>query len=416
MNSTEQPIKVWCLVGDQKAHVKPVEDFFSERAVFIYDAECSPTKMLLEQPDILVCVNDFAYEVVRSIDSARENKIPSLVIQDGILEWRCQYENPKFGAGGGAPQHQPVMADKIACLGYSSARHIASWGNTGKVEVTGMPRLDYLLTHPVKLPARPGNKLLVMTAKKPWFTDEQREITLQSLSDVKDYLETRPEIEVTWRLTKNVASLIGVENRLNELSTADLAATLEMVDSVISTVSTAVLESMLANRPVAALDYHNVPRFVPTAWTISSPGQIGSIVQEILNPPENKRSFQNNILADALRCDGLASAHVAELVTRLAHLGRAARESNSAIVLPANILAWSPFGSVEHSPIDLATLYPDQHVFKENDISTLQVKLARAEAENQQLRQKLVQRSFGFWLDQSARIAIKKLKSPKKKP
>jgi len=47
----------------------------------------------------------------------------------------CQYENPLFGAGGGAAQHQPVLADKIA----ASARKAPAdcrVGNAGKVEVT----------------------------------------------------------------------------------------------------------------------------------------------------------------------------------------------------------------------------------------------------------------------------------------
>src|SRR5690606_26345251 len=125
--------------------------------------------MLKAAPDILVCVNDFPYEIMRCIDAARAANIPSLVLQDGILEWRCQYENPTFGFGGGAPQHQPVIADKIACIGHQSARQIAAWGNAHKVVVTGMPRMDYLLDYEVTPPSHPAKRLLVMTAKKPGF-------------------------------------------------------------------------------------------------------------------------------------------------------------------------------------------------------------------------------------------------------
>ena len=125
-------IKAWCLMRDQYAHVKPVEETFGAAAEFIYDSEWDADKLTAAEPDIVVCVNDHSYEVAQCLLAARGAGIPSLVVQDGILEWRCQYENPRFGAGGAAPQHQPVMADKIACIGAQSARQIAAWGNAAE--------------------------------------------------------------------------------------------------------------------------------------------------------------------------------------------------------------------------------------------------------------------------------------------
>ncbi|MDA1315296.1 MAG: hypothetical protein O2968_18350 [Acidobacteria bacterium] len=141
----KKTLRVWCLLRDQFAHISPIEESFSGDAEFVYDSTWDPRRMLSASPDLVLCVNDVHYGVSRCLDAARMTGIPSVVLQDGVLEWRCQYENPQLGAGGGAPQHQPVLADKIACIGPSSARHIASWGNASKVEVTGMPRLDYLL-------------------------------------------------------------------------------------------------------------------------------------------------------------------------------------------------------------------------------------------------------------------------------
>ena len=137
-----RPLLVWCLLRDQRAHVDPVERHFGDVAEFVYDEAWEAEAMRQRRPDLVLCVNDYPYDVARCLDAARKEGIPSLVLQDGILEWRCQYANPLFGAGGGAPQHQPVLADKIACIGPSSARHMASWGNAARVEVTGMPKLD----------------------------------------------------------------------------------------------------------------------------------------------------------------------------------------------------------------------------------------------------------------------------------
>ena len=43
---------------------------------------------------------------------------------------------------------QPVVGHKIACLGRSQARILESWGNVGKCEIVGAPRLDRLIGKP----------------------------------------------------------------------------------------------------------------------------------------------------------------------------------------------------------------------------------------------------------------------------
>jgi hypothetical protein len=256
---------------DQYAHVKPVEAVFGNGAEFVYDPDWDPAKMLEQKPDVVLCVNDYHYDVVRCLDAAKAAGVPSLVLQDGILEWRCQYENPLFGAGGGAPHHQPVMADKIACIGAQSAREIARWGNGAKVEVTGMPRLDHLLSTQPPAPAQPGKRVLVMTAKNPGFTPEQCAVTVRSLKDVKAFFDLCPGIEVIWRVSGKVVRELDVQNQFAHAASEELAAVVGRVDAVISTPSTAILEAMLLRRPVAALDYHNVPRFTHPGWAANRP-------------------------------------------------------------------------------------------------------------------------------------------------
>src|SRR5579872_1337739 len=209
-------MKIWCLLRDQFAHVKPVEASFDGRAEFVFDEVWDPARLVNGLPDLVLCVNDYYFDIVRCLDAARKTGIPSLVLQDGILEWRCQYQNPLFGAGGGAPQHQPVMADKIACLGHQSARQIAAWGNAAKVEVAGMPRLDYLLARKPAMPPKPARRILVMTSKNPGFTTSQREVTLQSLKDVKTVLGREAGVEIWWRVSKGMAVELNVENRLEQ--------------------------------------------------------------------------------------------------------------------------------------------------------------------------------------------------------
>ena len=398
-----QPLKIWCLLRDQFAHVKPVEEYFGARAAFIYDGDWVPEKMIQEGPDLVLCVNDWPYEVARCLDAAREARIPSLVLQDGILEWRCQYENPLFGAGGGAPQHQPVLADKIACIGSQSARQIAAWGNAGKVEVTGMPKLDTLLSRTLPARQKPGKRLLVMTAKKPWFYPEHREVVLRSLKDLKTYLDNRPDIQTVWRVTKDIKTLLNVDNTLTELSTTELAETLGQVDAVITTPSTTILESMLSNRPVAALDYFNVPRFVPTAWTISTEAHLPKTVPELLNPSASKMAFQDNCLRDCLRTEGSAAEHVADLIQKMVQVAWEQKKISGILLLPSNLLGLSGIFMCK-AEICLDQLYPNMEIFSETNVQVLQVRLARLFKENETMKGELRERKFGFWISAACRL------------
>jgi hypothetical protein len=380
-----RPLLVWCLLRDQRSHVEPVERHFGGGAEFVYDSTWEPDAMLRRRPDLVLCVNDYHYDVARCLDVARAAGIPSLVLQDGILEWRCQYENPLFGAGGGAPQHQPVLADKIACLGASSARHIASWGNPSKVEVTGMPRLDALAELRLPPPKRPGRRLLVMTAKKPWYDEAQRTVIERSLAELKQYLSTRPDIEVVWRVTRGLSEELRVENRLKALDTLELSGVLAEVDAVITTPSTAILEAMLASRPVAALDYFNVPRFVQSAWTITSADHLPKVVSELMAPPATRMLFQSECQRDSLRTDGSAAGRVGDLVTAMARIGQDCRTRRLPLHLSPCLVdsSASPHGS----PLPALTdLYPEHSTLQEQDAATLRLRLVRLEKEYARLR------------------------------
>lgn len=388
-----RPLRVWCLMRDQFAHVRPVEAHMAGRAEFIYDDGWEPAALLEAKPDVVLCVNDWPAGVASCLDAARDARIPSLVLQDGILEWRCQYENPLFGAGGGAPQHQPVLADTIACIGRQSARQIAAWGNVGRVEATGMPRMDHLLSREARPRRKPGKCILVMTAKKAGFTEEQSAVTLRSLRDVRAHLESLPGVEVIWRVSREMAEALGVANQMRETSSVELTEVVERSDAVITTISTAILETMLLDRPVAALDYHNVPRFVPTAWTISAPEHIAPVVAGILSPDARRMAFQRDSLHDCLECDGPAAPRVAALIERLASGRKGGRDQASAGA-SALLDGVSGNGSGEaHAALPLADLYPGQEIFAEQDVQRLQVRLARAEHDRDRLERALRQRS-----------------------
>ena len=72
------PLLIWCLLRDQFAHVKPIEETLGDAAKFVYDGDWVPAKMIEARPDLVLCINDFHYDVAVCLEAAREHGIPSL--------------------------------------------------------------------------------------------------------------------------------------------------------------------------------------------------------------------------------------------------------------------------------------------------------------------------------------------------
>ncbi|MDH3926051.1 MAG: hypothetical protein OET41_15750, partial [Xanthomonadales bacterium] len=109
---------------------------------------------------------------------------------------------------------QPILADKIACMGWSQARVLASLGNAEKCEVTGSPRYDSIVRKELcETPAGKKKKLLITTAQSPGFTPDQIESVRCSLNDLKSYLRGKQApFEAIWRVADEVAEVAGGAN------------------------------------------------------------------------------------------------------------------------------------------------------------------------------------------------------------
>jgi hypothetical protein len=172
-----------------------------------------------------------------------------------------------------------------------------------------------------------------------------------------------------------------VPNELRDTTGDDLAAALGRVDAVVTTPSTAVLESMLQGVPVALLDYSNSPQYVPAAWTISAPQHLDEVLPELVRPPEPKRLFQDAVLHDALECRTPAAPRLAYLIAEMARIGRECRERGDPLRFPRRILRDDQDGhQLPEERFDLAGLYPDHPVFANMDRAALQVELGHAAA------------------------------------
>jgi hypothetical protein len=341
-----------------------------------------PEWVVPDDAGVVVTHSHYAWEdlsALRKISQA--NRVPVLILCDGILEFRNTWDHPQLPEGS---MFQPAFGHKIACLGRAPARILESWGNAGKCEVVGLPRLDSFLNSEPPSTRRSGPfRLLVTTAKTPAFNDRQMKITVASLLALKRTLEGCPQmggrpVEVTWRLTGQVAGKIG----LPDIDLRTVPSLLEMIDqsdAVITTPSTIYLESVLRKRPTAFLDFHNCPQYVPSAWRITAASQIEKVLNELADPPQSKMLYQASMLHDQLECRTPATARLFQLIATLIDTRQESLSTASPLRIPARILIDEQAGLMPvNEDCDLAKLFPHSDVFRLQDVQRLQIELAAA--------------------------------------
>ncbi len=332
----------------------------------------------------------------------KKRNVATLYMVDGILEWRNSFENRETEPA--CPwTMRTVLSHKVACIGASQQRILDAWGNQGKTELVGIPRLENLCRlfaeGQLNRPRAANNfRVLIATAKTPGFTDDQVATTRKSLVELQAYFQkTRftddgRQIEVQWRLSGGLAEQLGVPNHAQNFGGTEVVEQLKAVDAVITTPSTLMLESMLLNRPTALLNFHNSPAFVSAAWQIQHADQFASVLEELANPPVVKIELQKLLLGDALYCGSNSIQRMVELIDGMKCEARAALAANhplsfSQAILPTPIAAPQTFSAETLCP-QIAVLGFDspqqlaaELVQSRREISHLQRELAQAKTE-----------------------------------
>ena len=348
-----------------------------------------------EPGDVAIFFSEHFDRFRQAVVELKEKRVATIYLVDGILEWRNAWENRSDEPA--CPfTMRPVLCDKVATIGSSQSRTLSNWGNAGKVELVGIPRLD-VLADSWRAPDgyQPSSdtdpfRLLVATAKTPGFTPEQIATTIRSLSDLKSHLDSNPTVagrtvEVTWRLTSGIESKIGVENVLTDLSGQELHEAIRNCDAFITTPSTSMLEAMLHHKPTALLDYHQCPSYVPAAWTIQSAESISSVLNQLASPSASRLQFQNAVLNDALQVAEPATDRLVQLIHSMFTACQQQQSSDNSLEFEPNLLPQPVFASKlsgPHCTMDFASVFADYNEFADDqDSRQLQAQLAHARRE-----------------------------------
>lgn len=370
--------KALCLFRNQLEHIKPVEKELAGHVEFQYDRLWLPLTINEQKPDIVISINEHHRSIADCYERANLLSIPTLTIQDGVLEWRHLFENPVFrGNEFGVPLHHPVIADKIACIGPLWYNFIRELGNASKVELTGMPKMDIVGSNPIKINNQKRKRILILTAAKPWFYDNQKPVILEMLSDLKEFFSSHPELEAIWRVTRQLDKDLGLRNHFKRKDTVELKSLLDQCDAVISTTSTAMIESMLCGKPVARIDYFNNPALFPTVWNITHKSQIEYQVQRLLEPSPMECWLQEVFKDQVILGTTNAAKNVAFLIMKMIHLSKNREQTK----LPSDICLNNIQEMMAKIPPPLSSFYPQREALNITDPEALKTKLIRTEWE-----------------------------------
>ena len=353
-------INVYAFVDDEHKIVKPLET--SDRLNIKYFKPQPHYVFQIPYPDIVIVVSDWRHNVAKILIDAKALGIPTLMMQDGTLDWIIQYEGDLYAGSGGAAHYHPILSDKIACIGHQTARILSSWCGAEKVEVVGFPILSNEIEDANKYKnekkialSKDKYTILVTSPRQGWFSEEHKIAFLQALSDIKEYIGTQKNIDVTWRLARNLSNILQVENKLKEKESYELVELIKDADIVISAQSTVVIEAMLYGKPVAIIDYLNSPQFYGTAWFITSKEQIEKTINSMLQRKADRMLYQEYQLNDVLYFKENTIDRAVLLIEKMVDYAK--YNNINEVAFPENILEYNnPF--LNKIAVNIKEIYP----------------------------------------------------------
>jgi hypothetical protein len=273
------------------------------------------------RPDLLISFDEHYCELALCILYAKKKNIPTLLIRDGILESRMINFESNQSVKRNIRDY--FISDIIVCLGINDKTLIESWNNYGKCVDLGSPRIDKIISkyrqnisQKSQSTFKKRKKLLIISAKSPYFSKDEKIITISSFKDLINILEKDFSwLDIHWRLTKELAAELNIKNNnFEEFSGSSLHQILSQVDLVITTPSTALIEAMLFNLPVGVLDYHKVEVLYKSLWNFSNPKLISTGIKEMVFSTAIDLEIQNKLLNEQLSNIGNSEIILKELI------------------------------------------------------------------------------------------------------
>lgn len=278
--------------------------------------------------DLVVTVHS-TLDTVRQIMEALRGKVPTLTLQDGVIEYRSQKHRSQ-----GLFRYRPLMTDYIGVFGPRSGQLIQAAGTEPhRILETGAPRFDPYLADQQSLPPPGEGYLLVTVSNRPAYGQDSLIRFYIAIAALLRHLQhngvrfllrksrgTRPggmehPGKVRDLLPQGVAELF--ENAGD--SSRTLQDDLRGAYGVITTPSTPSLEAMAMGRRLCHLLFDPETVYASSAWTLHDPERDSArVLAELRDPPRFKMEYQSLLLQENLSYQGNSTARCCQVIEDLA--------------------------------------------------------------------------------------------------
>lgn len=280
----------------------------------------------MSDPDIIVGPDDCDYRSRPFFILAKKKKIPTLLIQQGLLS----YKTVDFLF---------LSTDKVAAIGKSSERHFIRFKiPQNRIIITGRPEFDRLIHTKRKVRIKSINrskeiKRNVLFTSQPFVTgafknEESRRKIIQyvySLSSKEYPIMIKPHpgesLSFHYQMVSNYPDAVLINKDVN---TNDL---ISVCDIFITCSSTTALQAMVADKPVIIINYEGCSEHSPFSHTkaaicikslnklsdtIKALDEKGNRLKKIMKIEREKFVFEHTY-----KPDGKASERVKNLVIKM---------------------------------------------------------------------------------------------------
>ncbi|WP_394866659.1 hypothetical protein [Paraclostridium bifermentans] len=240
---------------------------------------------------------------------AKENRVKTILISDGIIEWANLFINPmqkKYNL----KLYHPILHDIFLCLGDDECEYFNKYN---KKVIKFMP--SRIINNLKKIETPNLTRVLITTSNTAYFSELERDILVDILKKVVNSLEEL-NVDYIFRIyDEYLINSLNINEYKNKIEPS-FEEVLKDVGVVITTPSSISLNAMYHDRAVAHILYRDTPMFLQSGWVISNSYPVKDTIKSLISKDEHRMNFQKyqvekylnenlekNKLEQAIECD-----------------------------------------------------------------------------------------------------------------
>lgn len=231
----------------------------------------------------------------RIISQAQKSGVPSVLIHDGIFEWKNTFENGfKYNLYSNIPHSLFLYFGTDSQHRYLSCL-------TGTICMPYVP--NYLIKESTSIMNNGNFDFLITTANRSYFDDDEFNSLVLLLQSVIDYLETSEYSYALRIFDIKLFDRLQVYSAVNVIDCSFDLALNYIAKGVVTTKSTLQIEAMQYDIPVCELLYRDSPIFNTSGWVLYQGANYDKSFTSMANPSKERIFHQRAIVSDYLNLE-----------------------------------------------------------------------------------------------------------------